>query len=100
MDEAFNINVAKMRVALPSQLRHMIERPINEVCSLADDMYRKSSAPKGERDRHINDNFSAGLDVGLALKGAALDVGEVSAFKKIAAELRKTEAKIAKALGL
>ena len=100
LDDAFNINVAKMRVALPSQLRHMIERPINEVCSLADDMYRKTSKPKGERDRHISDNFSAGMDVGLALKGAALDVGEVNAFKKIAAELRKTEPKIAKALGL
>jgi Histidine kinase-, DNA gyrase B-, and HSP90-like ATPase len=100
LDEAFNINVAKMRVSLPSQLRHMIERPINEACSLADDMYRKSSKSKGERDRHISENFSAGLDVGLALKGAALDVREVSAFKKIAAELRKTEPKIAKALGL
>jgi hypothetical protein len=100
LDEAFNINVAKMRVALPSQLRHMIERPINEVCSLADDMYRKSSKPSGERDRHITDSFSAGLDVGLALKGAALDAGEVSAFKKIVAELRKVEPKIAKALGL
>ncbi len=47
LDEAFNINVAKMRVAVPSQLRQMIERPINEVCSLADDLYRKSSTPEG-----------------------------------------------------
>ena len=31
----------------------MIERPINEICSLADELYRKSSKPKGERDRHI-----------------------------------------------
>jgi Histidine kinase-, DNA gyrase B-, and HSP90-like ATPase len=100
LDEAFNINVAKMRVALPSQLRHMIERPINEVCSLADDLYRKSSKSKGERDRHVFDNFSAGLDVGLALKGAALDAGEVGAFKRIVAELRRTEPKLAKALGL
>ncbi|WP_406815128.1 ATP-binding protein [Mycobacterium sp. M23085] len=100
LDEAFNINVAKMRVALPSQLRHMIERPINEICSLADDLYRKSSKSKGERDRPITDNFSAGLDVGLALKGAALDAGEVDAFKRIAAELRRSEPKIAKALGL
>ena len=78
------------------------DRAINagkQVCSLADDMYRKSSKSKGERDRHISENFSAGLDVGLALKGAALDAGEVGAFKKIAAELRKAEPKIAKALG-
>jgi hypothetical protein len=100
LDEAFNINVAKMRVSIPSQLRHMIERPINEICSMADDLYRKSSKSKGERDRPVVDNFAAGLDVGLALKGAALDAGEVGAFKRIAAELRRSEPKIAKALGL
>lgn len=100
LDAAFNINVAKMRVALPSQLRHMIERPINEVCSLADDMYRKSSGPKGGRDRPITDSFSAGLDVGLALKSAAIEAGQVSALKQIAEQLRKAEPKIAKALGL
>lgn len=102
LDEAFNINVAKMRVALPGQLRHMIERPINELCGLADNQYRKSSGPKGRpnRDRPSADNFSAGLNIGIALKGAALDAGELSAFKKIATELRKAEPGIAKALGL
>jgi hypothetical protein len=100
LDEAFNINVAKMRVSIPSQLRHMIERPINEICSMADDLYRKSSKSKGERDRPVVDNFAVGLDVGLALKGAALDAGEVGAFKRIAAELRRSEPKIARALGL
>jgi Histidine kinase-, DNA gyrase B-, and HSP90-like ATPase len=100
LDEAFNINVAKMRVSLPSELRHMIERPINEVCSLADDLYRKSSGPKGERDRHISDSFSAGMDVGLALKTAAIDAGQVGALKRIAAQLHKSEPQIAKGLGL
>lgn len=100
LDEAFNINVAKMRVAVPTQLRQMIERPINEICSLADDLYRKSTRPKPDRDRSITDNFSGGYDVGLALKGAALEVGELRAFKKIAAELRKAEPEIARSLGL
>ncbi|WP_286174669.1 ATP-binding protein [Mycobacterium sp. DL99] len=102
LDEAFNINVAKMRVALPGQLRHMIERPINELCSLADSEYRKSSNPKAgrERDRTITDTFSAGLNVGIALKGAALDAGELRSFKKIVAELRRSEPSIAKSLGL
>ena len=43
LDAAFNINVAKMRASIPAQLRQMIERPINEMCSLADEVYRKSS---------------------------------------------------------
>ncbi|PQE01763.1 ATP-binding protein [Mycobacterium sp. EPG1] len=100
LDEAFNINVAKMRVAVPAQLRQMIERPINEICSLADDLYRKSNRPKPERDRSITDTFSGSHDVGLALKGAALEAGELRAFKKIAAELRKSDPEIAKSLGL
>ena len=99
LDDAFNINVAKMRVTVPSQLRHMIERPINEICSLADNLYRKST-PKGDRDRPNSDNFTAGLEVGLALKGAALDAGQSRPFKRIAAELRRSEPQIAKALGL
>lgn len=100
LDEAFNINVAKMRVTVPSQLRQMIERPINEVCILADDLYRKSARPTADRDRPITDKITGGLNVGLALKGAALEVGEVKAFKRIVAELRRSEPDIARALGL
>ena len=43
LDSVFNINVAKMRVTIPPQLRQMIERPINELCGQADDTYRKTS---------------------------------------------------------
>ena len=43
LDSVFNINVAKMRVTLPPQIRQMLERPINELCSYADDRYRKAS---------------------------------------------------------
>ena len=34
LDSVFNINVAKMRVTLPPQIRQMLERPINELCGL------------------------------------------------------------------
>ena len=43
LDSVFNINVAKMRVTIPPQLRQMLERPINELCGQADDAYRKTS---------------------------------------------------------
>ncbi len=43
LDSVFNINVAKMRVTLPPQIRQMLERPINELCAYADDRYRKAS---------------------------------------------------------
>ncbi len=43
LDSVFNINVAKMRVTIPPQIRQMLERPINELCAQADDRYRKTS---------------------------------------------------------
>ena len=44
LDDAFNINVAKMRVNLPSQLRKMLSRPVNELCIAADAAYRRAHA--------------------------------------------------------
>ncbi len=102
LDAAFNINVAKMRVSIPAQLRQMIERPINEMCSLADEMYRKSSKPPtvdGER-KPSADNVTAAAEVGLALKSAAVQAGEYQAFKRIASSLRKSAPAIAGALGI
>ena len=44
LDAAFNINVAKMRVSLPTALKPMLERPVHEVCQAAQNVYR-STAP-------------------------------------------------------
>ena len=46
LDDAFNINVAKMRVNLPGQLRKMLARPVNELCIAADAAYRRENARK------------------------------------------------------
>ena len=48
LDSMFNINVAKMRVTLPPQIRQMLDRPINELCAHADDRYRKASRRHGQ----------------------------------------------------
>lgn len=34
LDEVFNINVAKMRVSVPAQLKQMLDRPVSELCIL------------------------------------------------------------------
>ena len=47
LDEAFQINVAKMRVELPPVVRQMLERPVQELCVLADDAYRRSANSSG-----------------------------------------------------
>ena len=102
LDSAFNINVAKMRVSIPAQLRQMIERPINEMCSIADEVYRKSagSKPSEDKPKGGSDQLTEASEIGLALQAAALEAGEYKAFKKIASALRRSDPDVATALGL
>jgi hypothetical protein len=117
LDSVFNINVAKMRVTLPPQIRQMLERPINELCSYADDRYRKASrradkdqqtAPQvpdgalvGGRDVRSTPRASTlGGDAGLALRAAAMQAGEYEPFRRIIAILAQQAPEIASALGL
>ena len=48
LDEVFNINVAKMRVSVPAQLKQMLDRPVSELCILADRVYRRHNADASE----------------------------------------------------
>ncbi|MER7336155.1 MULTISPECIES: ATP-binding protein [unclassified Micromonospora] len=107
LDSAFNINVAKMRVSLPAQLRQMLEAPVNELCVYANDAYRKSARVKN-RPVPPDLNTAAGVrsatqaaaTAGLALKAAAMQSGEWAAWQRIAATLRKEAPEIAQSLGL
>ena len=124
LDSVFNINVAKMRVTLPPQIRQMLERPINELCSFADDRYRKASrrghlslgepsAPPvpssddgaagsvGERAARPSLGATVtGSDAGLALRAAAMLANEYDSFGRIVAVLLEQTPDIASALGL
>jgi Histidine kinase-, DNA gyrase B-, and HSP90-like ATPase len=112
LDSVFNINVAKMRVTIPPQLRQMLERPINELCGRADDIYRKTS-------RRATDGHSPGDSghqrptagpgpaaksvaegAGLALRAAAMHAGEYESFQRVVATLRQQAPEVAEALGL
>lgn len=110
LDLAFNINVAKMRVAIPPQLRQMLEQPINELCGRADDAYRKT-ALRAAADRAREGGKLPGVqleavpralgeDAGLALRAAAMQAGEYPAFRRIAAALQQQAPEVAAALGL
>jgi hypothetical protein len=113
LDSVFNINVAKMRITLPPQIRQMLERPINELCGYADDRYRKASrhgrehplVPPPQPDGHAprpaaEVPIPGGGDTGLALRVAAMQAGEYEAFRRIAAVLAQQAPGIARALGL
>jgi hypothetical protein len=112
LDSVFNINVAKVRVALPPQIRHMLERPINELCAYADDRYRKASRRGGGAPQPPAPSSNHGTrpapevltpgagDAGLALRAAAMKAGEYEAFRRIVAVLAHQAPGIANALGL
>jgi hypothetical protein len=104
LDIAFNINVAKMRVSIPPQLRHMLERPINDLCMRADDTYRKTAKPQADLPAHRPAGSAsprhASATAGLALRAAALQVDQYDALRAIAHLLREQAPELARALGL
>jgi hypothetical protein len=116
LDSAFHINVAKMRVSIPPELRQMIERPVNELCGQADSTYRKTSRRAGDgpasgtgagtarpRPPWSGPELPAGTvggDAGLALRAAAMHAGEYEAFRRILTALNDQAPEIAGALGL
>lgn len=112
LDPVFNINVAKMRVALPTQIRHMLERPINDLCSYADLRYRKASHHSRHAERPANvpepqrgtyplvGSEPRVSNVGLALRAAAMQVGEYEAFRRIMVVLTEQAPDIAAILDL
>jgi Histidine kinase-, DNA gyrase B-, and HSP90-like ATPase len=111
LDSVFNINVAKMRVTLPPQIRQMLERPINELCGYADARYRNASrnAPKEQKEKRPEKpgNYPVAdsaphprSDAGLALRAAAMEAGESAALQRIAEVLAARAPEVARSLGL
>jgi Histidine kinase-, DNA gyrase B-, and HSP90-like ATPase len=112
LDSVFNINVAKMRVTIPAQIRQMLERPINELCGRADETYRNGPR-RGPAEKRLLDEpdgpgrtpsaLAAGGAtgaIGLALQVAAMTAGEYDAFRRICDALNRQAPEIAGALGL
>jgi len=47
LDDAFGINVAKMKVQIPSQIKERIEKTIKPIAKQAEDVYRKGRQKQG-----------------------------------------------------
>jgi hypothetical protein len=107
LDSAFNINVAKMKVSLPSQLRQMLETPVHELCIIANDAYRRSARANAKlpptdlnSPPDVRAAAQAATTAGLALRAAAMQAGEWAAWQRIAATLRKQAPDVAQSMGL
>ncbi|MGN6251393.1 MAG: ATP-binding protein [Marmoricola sp.] len=103
LDEAFQINVAKMSVELPPGVRQMLERPVQELCVLADDAYRRSAntgGGTGSTGKASKASETALRDVGIAIKAAMLDGTSLPEFRTAIATLRERNPELAKQLDL
>ena len=97
-DEAFRINVAKMRVLLPAELRPALTRPLQELCHRANRAYRTDAA------RRVADQATPAASgdisqVGGALLAAAARCGQTTALMKIMDQLTSDQEELAKGLG-
>jgi hypothetical protein len=108
LDMLFHINVSKMRVSLPAELRTLAERPIHELCHKADSVYRRESlrearravrAPMEPVDQATQPPSRRTGEAGAALMAAALEVGEHAALERIMNRLQERAPELASALG-
>lgn len=100
LDQEFKINVAKMRVSIPSALKESIARPVNELAAAADATYRHASVST-RRKKHADESAGGSVDlqaVAAALKVAALESGHVEELLAIAAHLSNLHPGLSKAL--
>jgi hypothetical protein len=84
LDTAFQVNVSKMRVNLPTDIRTMLEQPVHDLCVRASDRYRLAGeSGRTETNRRTIGRSSAEIqDVAVALRAAALEAGELPAFER------------------
>ncbi|WP_370287781.1 ATP-binding protein [Nocardioides sp.] len=103
LDEAFQINVAKMSVDLPPAVRKMLERPVQELCVLADDAYRRSAnsggrSPSATKASRVSE--TALRDVSIAIKAAMLEGNSLPEFRAAMERLREHNPDLARLLNL
>jgi len=103
LDEAFHIDVAKIKVSVPTELKQMLDRPIHELCVEADASYRKS----GQQDSHDGKAAKPGsrlsgtdASYGLAISTAAMELGYSDALRDIVALLKQRDPDVVAGLGL
>lgn len=76
LDEAFKINVAKMRVQIPSEIRDRIRKAIEPVVRLAQEAYRKKPAkPSSQPSAHATTSGSPATDASHASSGGGASDG-------------------------
>jgi hypothetical protein len=109
LDEVFNVNIAKMKVAIPPQLRLLLERAVHDVIKTAQATYRSPLKVVGAKGRGRSAEISKPVrsspspvygELMLALRAAALVTGDISPLTRILKRLRRDAPELAAAAGL
>lgn len=102
LDGLFHVNVAKMKVAIPPDVRTMLEAPVHELCREADAVYRSETASRADAGEGRPAPRGGGVDgAGLAVRAAALVAGvTTSQLRTFEAHLRENNPEVAALLGL
>jgi len=101
LDPVFSINVAKMRVSVPTSLKRRLEKPLHEICQMANERYRRSSQDEARKTRKAW-VAGGGTDesAALALLSAAVQTGHYQPLTEMAAVLVAQAPNVARRLGL
>jgi hypothetical protein len=105
LDALFNVNIAKMRVALPGVLRVLVERAVLDVVKAAQASYRgplKVVHPPGAAGRVSHNPGKPApqfMELMVALRAAALVTGQSSALSKVLGRLCRDAPDLANAIG-
>jgi hypothetical protein len=103
LDGAFRVNVVKARVLLPPSLREQLEPAVAELVQDAQIVYRgnggRSSRSRAKPGGDGDDQKGNTSSPRQTLERAAAQVGELTALRRIAKELRRVSPDIARRLG-
>lgn len=96
LDPLFQVNVAKMRVSLPAELKSQIRAQISEVCHEADRSYRAASTNRSGQERPSS-NGAGASDLLFGLRATALGLGpeEFRAFERVVEAMRTSDPDLA-----
>lgn len=107
LDELFKVNIAKMRVAIPSRLRTLLERAVLDSVKEAQSAYRgdlkvvrpeAAGRPRVEHSGALNAPVYG--EFMIALRAAAMATGDGRALSRIFARLKKEDPELAVMAGL
>jgi hypothetical protein len=100
-DDLFQINVAKMRVALPAEVRAVLEKPLLELSHHADAAYRRDGDSRSRRSPGKPEETGAqdAREIGRAVLSAAMATDTYDQLAAIIDHLRVNDPEVTRSLG-